>query len=59
MLKNFKMLVKNVGSLKFIKLVGLLSFCNGKKRENILYIFGNIIIIIIIQLKSCLSRWQS
>ncbi|OUM68836.1 hypothetical protein PIROE2DRAFT_38841, partial [Piromyces sp. E2] len=49
-LKNLEVYVKNVGSLKFLKPVDLLSACNGKKRENIPFIFGNIIII---QPKSC------
>jgi len=48
--KNLEVYVKNVGSLKFLQPVDLLSACNGKKRENIPYIFGNIIII---QPKSC------
>ena len=48
--KNLEVYVKNIGSLKFLKPVDLLSACNGKKRENIPYIFGNIIII---QPKSC------
>jgi len=48
--KNLEVYVKNIGSLKFLKPVDLLSACNGKKRENIPYIFGNIIII---QSKSC------